>query len=275
MLYIIDELELHIHTSMQKDLLNAIIKLIPNDSQLWLATHSIGFLIALKEAHEGNYSIIHFDENIIKNGSTDEKKTLEPIDITRDNWQKILEVPLDDLANLVAPKKIVYCEGKKESKNGQEDGLDAEVYNTIFKDRLEVQFISSGGSTEAVNHANNIITLTIFNKALNAIKFYVLTDNLTLESEEGATNYLLSCEKDEHKKNENYNKLKNGETLKINENLLCIKLNRREIENYFFDPEIVKKFIKVNATESSSYYDNKLKELGIEDKDKRYKKIRI
>lgn len=45
-IFLIDEPELHIHTSIQRKLLIEINKLVGEDCQIWIATHSIGFLRA-------------------------------------------------------------------------------------------------------------------------------------------------------------------------------------------------------------------------------------
>ena len=47
--YCIDEPETHMHTALQSKLLSEMYNLIPNNSQLWLSTHSIGMLNAAKE----------------------------------------------------------------------------------------------------------------------------------------------------------------------------------------------------------------------------------
>jgi len=46
-IYIIDEPELHLNTSIQRSLLIEINKMVPSNCQIWIATHSIGFLRAL------------------------------------------------------------------------------------------------------------------------------------------------------------------------------------------------------------------------------------
>ena len=51
--FCIDEPELHLNTAVQRKLLVEIEKLIPEDCQLWVATHSIGFLRAVQEELSG------------------------------------------------------------------------------------------------------------------------------------------------------------------------------------------------------------------------------
>lgn len=59
-IFCIDEPELHLNTSIQKKLLIEIEKLIPDSCQLWIATHSIGFLRALQEELKDKTSILNF-----------------------------------------------------------------------------------------------------------------------------------------------------------------------------------------------------------------------
>lgn len=47
--FLMDEPELHINTSIQKKLLIEINKLVGENCQIWIATHSIGFMRALQE----------------------------------------------------------------------------------------------------------------------------------------------------------------------------------------------------------------------------------
>ncbi len=65
-IYIIDEPELHLNTGIQKNLLIEIEKIIPDNCQLWVATHSIGFLTALKENLNDKCSVIAFDGDYVE-----------------------------------------------------------------------------------------------------------------------------------------------------------------------------------------------------------------
>ncbi|MBC7456796.1 MAG: hypothetical protein H7235_00860, partial [Bdellovibrionaceae bacterium] len=64
-------------------------------------------------------------------------------------WKEMFEVALDDLSGLLSPKRIIFCEGKHEPKSGEEQGLDAVVFNNIFSAKYnDALFVSSGGNTE-------------------------------------------------------------------------------------------------------------------------------
>jgi len=63
-IFCIDEPEAHMHTRLQSALLEEIYNIIPDCSQLWLATHSLGMLKKAKELEEkkpGSVVFINFD----------------------------------------------------------------------------------------------------------------------------------------------------------------------------------------------------------------------
>jgi hypothetical protein len=146
-IYIIDEPELHLNTAIQRKLLIEINKMIPENCQIWIATHSIGFLRALQEELNDISQIIEFKE---ENQWASQEYTLTPIVKSRNNWRSIFATALDDLTGLVSPNRIVYCEGRAEPRaDGSERGFDAQVFNTIFGEKHpDTLFISSGGNTE-------------------------------------------------------------------------------------------------------------------------------
>ena len=89
--FIIDEPELHINTAIQKKLLVEINELVGEDCQIWVATHSIGFLRALQDDFRDNCQIVHF-----RPGSdfATSPCTLYPIERNRKNWLDIFETAL-------------------------------------------------------------------------------------------------------------------------------------------------------------------------------------
>lgn len=157
-IYIIDEPELHINTSIQRKLLIEINKLIEVNCQIWIATHSIGFIRALQEDFKDNSQIIEFTEDA---NWASEEYTLTPIKKSFLKWREIFGTALDDLVGLVSPKRIIYCEGKDiPGRNGKEKGFDAKVYNSIFSKKYhDTLFISSGGNTELDQRSQIAITI--------------------------------------------------------------------------------------------------------------------
>lgn len=236
--FCIDEPELHLNTAIQRKLLIEIEKLIPDNCQLWIATHSIGFLRALQDELRDKAQILDFSEKDYFTGI----KTIQPIKPTRQNWQRIFSTALEDLTGLIAPKRIIYCEGKdKPRSGGSEEGLDAQVYNNIFSEQYsDTLFVSSGGNTELDQRSD--IALAILRKAFSNIEILVLKDR-DLSSGKTATiedrkNY-LSNNKPNHR-----------------------VLERFEIENYLFDKEVLKKYCEsTSCSFDEAKYDEQIPDI--------------
>tara|TARA_R110002050_G_scaffold223810_1_gene359739 strand:- start:500 stop:2113 length:1614 start_codon:yes stop_codon:yes gene_type:complete len=222
--FIIDEPELHINTSIQRKLLIEINKLIGANCQIWLATHSIGFLRALQEDLKSECQIIQFDS---EKKWASEVQILEPIKKSIATWKSIFETALDDLTGLVSPKRLVYCEGKDNpGSNGLEKGFDAKVFNNIFGEKYhDTLFISSGGNTELDQRSQ--IALALLTKVFSDIEILVLKDR----------------------------DMASGKSTGEKERLLYLKnnpdnhrvLKRWEIENYLYDKEVLIKYCNLNS----------------------------
>ena len=222
--FIIDEPELHLNTSIQRKLLIEINKLIGPKCQLWVATHSIGFLRALQEELKDHCQIIYFDSD---RKWASEPQTLRPMNKTRYNWVKIFETALDDLSGLVSPKQIFYCEGKdKPAANGAERGLDAKVFNNIFSEQYhDTVFVSSGGNTELDQRSQ--IGISLLSKVFTDLKINVLKDR------DMASGKVTS---------------ENDRQVYLNTNLENHRvLKRWEIENYLYDKEVLLKYCSENS----------------------------
>lgn len=224
--YCIDEPELHLNTAIQRKLLLEIEKLIPDSCQLWVATHSIGFLRAIQEDLREKSQILDFSEKDYFEGTCE----IKPILTTRKNWQRIFQTALEDLTGLLSPKKIIYCEGRQEPAfTGDELGLDADVYNIIFsEDHYDTLFVSSGGGGEVEKNA--ALALKVLGKAFTDVELYLLRD------------------RDERTEDERNRFLTEDQAHRM--------LLRREIENYLFDKEILRKFCaSQSATFDEARYD--------------------
>ena len=223
-IYIIDEPELHLNTAIQRKLLVEINKMIPENCQIWVATHSIGFLRALQDELNEASQIIEFKED---NKWASQAYTLTPMVKSRNNWRNLFETALDDLTGLVSPKRIVYCEGRAEpTRTGGERGFDAAVFNSIFGEKYpDTLFISSGGNTELDQRSE--IAISILSKVFSDVEILVLKDRDMAsgkDTTEADRQMYLSNNPQNHR-----------------------VLNRFEIENYLYDKEVLKKYCEING----------------------------
>lgn len=221
--FLLDEPELHINTAIQKKLLLEINRLIGENCQLWVTTHSVGFLRALQEELKDECEIIQFQDDM---NLASAAYTLKPMKKNIANWREIFAVALDDLAHLVSPKQIIYCEGKdKPSANGKDLGFDAKLFNQIFSEKYhETLFVSAGGNTELDQRSE--IALSLMTKILPKIEILVLKDrdmSSGKQNDENDRQLYLKTNPDNHR-----------------------VLKRWEIENYLFDKEVLKKFCEEN-----------------------------
>ncbi len=143
----IDEPEVHMGLNAQSKLLGVLYELIPEKSQLWLGTHSIGILRASKKILEADPDKVVFLD--FSGHNFDQKVTIEPItNPDRNFWEKLHRSVLEDLSDLLAPEQIVICEGSH-----GDDGFDAECYNQIFSQEFSnTKFISAGGKRDLQNY---------------------------------------------------------------------------------------------------------------------------
>lgn len=148
-LWCIDEPEAHMGTRAQGRLLDELVRLVPEESQLFIASHSIGFMTrAVQMARDCPGSVAFLD---LGGHDFDHAVTLTPVEPNREFWRRTLDVALDDLADLVGPKQVVMCEGRPSRKSRNAD-FDAECYRTIFAQEFpDTDFLSVGNSHDASN----------------------------------------------------------------------------------------------------------------------------
>ena len=107
--FCIDEPEAHIHTKLQGPLLGQLYKLIPENSQLWIATHSIGMVRKAQDLwregkNNGKDSVVFLDfgrEDL----DFDNPETIKPTPPDTNFWERVYEVALGDLAELVITER--------------------------------------------------------------------------------------------------------------------------------------------------------------------------
>ncbi len=180
-IYCIDEPELHMHTRLQAKLLEQIFTLIPDDCQLWLATHSIGMARKAVELYQKNPQQVVFID--FHDQDFDKPVTLTPVEPNRIFWKKMFETALGDLAELTVPQYVVFCEGKRLEEGQRKPGFDSAVYRTIFSSRFpNVEFISLGGTSEIDQDAKK---LTLFlNQLAPSVKTWNIFDRDDRHEEE-------------------------------------------------------------------------------------------
>ena len=212
--YCIDEPELHMHTSLQAKLLEAMFDLIPENCQLWLSTHSIGMARKAAELHANNPGQVAFID--FHDQDFDHPVTLKPIQPERKFWQNMFQTALDDLAELVVPKHVVFCEGKRiaqeerKARKNKKPSFDAEVYQIIFGNKFpHVEFIPLGGTNEV--QANGETFDLLLSKLAPGIRCWKVLD------------------RDDRSEDE-INELRKKE---------IYVLQRRDLESYLWDDEII------------------------------------
>lgn len=210
--YCIDEPETHMHTALQAKLLAEMYNLINDQSQLWLATHSIGMLQQAKELenqHPGSVVFLDFS-----NIDFDEKTTIRPATIDRTIWNKFVELAFGDFAKLIAPERIVFCEGDVKGRKYKD--FDAQIYSKIFSSKYPTTSFVSIGSCLDIENPNNISVRIISQVIQNAeiIKF--------VDQDDKSVEEVAEC---------------NAKGIKV--------LNRRHIESYILDDEIITKLCNI------------------------------
>lgn len=128
----IDEMDLHLNTALQKTVLQEIVEhWIPDTSQLWTASHALGFIEYAQESDLA--ALIDLDAL-----DFDQPQVVAPSAKSRFDLVEIA-VPRESITRLFANRTIVICEGK-----------DHAWYNAACDDASRL-FIPPGGSDNAVS----------------------------------------------------------------------------------------------------------------------------
>ncbi len=166
--FCIDEPELHINPNVQGLVLETLYRLLPDNSQLCIATHSAGMLRKAFEIYRDHPDDVVFLD--FHDLDFDQPQEIKPARVDRSLWKRALAVALHDMADLIAPGTIVICEGRT---LGTPDPLkaefDARVYRTIFGTTFpDVEFVS-GGCCNDIVYDSMKLSATI-NRALPDVK---------------------------------------------------------------------------------------------------------
>ncbi|MFT4300146.1 MAG: AAA family ATPase [Desulfovibrio sp.] len=201
--YCVDEIETHIHTSIQGNLLKELLRILPAQSQLWVSTHSLGVVRAAQAHAAANSSeVALFDFSDL---NLDEQIVLEPSSLTAASWKKCLSLALDDMSGRIAPEYVVLCEGS--SSGTRRKDFDAFIYNKIFGREFPNILFVSGGNCHQVNGVADAVRNAL-QGILSSAKFISLADR------DGKTQQEVD------------DALRSG----------TITLGRRHLEAYLFDP---------------------------------------
>ena len=150
--FFIDEPEAHMSPGLQSSLLDELFHAIPENSQLWLATHSIGMMRRARDLAINNPGLIVFLD--FDGMNFDLPQTLLPIESNRPFWKRAMQIALDDLAGYVTPEQVVLCEGSR--LEGGKD-FDAECYNKIFETEFpQVIFLGAGNADDIQNDPRGV-----------------------------------------------------------------------------------------------------------------------
>ncbi len=143
----IDEPETHLSTRVQAAVLEEMLGLINDRSQLWIATHSIGMMRYAQRAWNEDPDAVAFLD--FQDIDFDQVAVVKPTHLDRAFWARTLDVALGDLASLIAPSRVVLCEGDPAAGNATRAEFDARCFRNIFEKSMpDTAFMSVGNSHE-------------------------------------------------------------------------------------------------------------------------------
>jgi hypothetical protein len=206
--YCIDEPETHMHTKLQGKVLRELFSLIPGQSQLLLATHSIGMLQEAQEIEKENPGTVVFLD--FGERDFDTEQVIRPTKIGKAIMDKFYELAFGDFAKLMLPKTVVFCEGDPNGEKRKD--FDKTIYSTIFADTHPETLFISGGSCNDIEN--------IEKKSGQIIE--TLLKN---------TQVIKIVDRDDRSPQEVASLIKMG--IKV--------LKMRNLESYMFDDEVIKK----------------------------------
>jgi AAA15 family ATPase/GTPase len=214
--FFIDEPDSHMHTKLQGKLIKEIFDVIPDNSQLWITTHSLGVIQSARDIDiKKNESVAIID---FSGWDFDSECNVRPVKIDRVMWEKFLSITLDNYAERIAPETIILCEG---DLNGvSRKNFDADIYNTIFgKEFPGLSFISGGSCTdlENKNHPGYLLLTNILKSKVRKL----------LDRDDRSTQQVTDL-------------IKQG----------FVVLKRRHMESYLFDDEVIKKLATCKKQEN-------------------------
>ena len=212
--FCIDEPESHMNARIQAGLLSVLYNLTPPECQLMLATHSIGMMRQARDIEAENPGSVVFLD--FEDCDFDKIQPIEPTKPDRTFWKKAYSVALGDLAALVAPERVVICEGQPmTSQPVGNHSHDAKCYECIFEDEFpETRFVSMGNDREIIGDKRGLAeALLSIVDGLEAVRLIDRDDRTE------------------------------GKIAELRKNGVRV-LSRRNLESYLFDDEVLKELAK-------------------------------
>ena len=207
-IYCIDEPEAHMHTKLQGKVLNELYTLIPQQSQLWVSTHSIGMLQEAKDIEAKNPGTVIFLDFDGRDFDNDE--IIKPSKINKAVLDKFYELAFGDFAKLMLPKRLVFCEGDPNGKTRKD--FDKTILTTIFMDNYPDTFFISAKSCDELENIETSLG-EIMTKLLSSTEIIKIIDR-------------------DDRSDTEVSEL-NRKNIKV--------LSRRNIESFLLDDEILRK----------------------------------
>ena len=208
--FCIDEPEAHMNARLQAELLSVLYDLIPKNCQLILATHSIGMMRRARDiAAKNPGSVVFLD---FEDLDFDQTQVIEPTKPDRKFWKKAYNVALDDLAALVAPERVVICEGEPlTSQPVNNHSHDAKCYEAIFENEFpETRFVSMGSDRQILRDKRGLAeALRLLIGGLEVVRL--------IDRDDRTDSTISELRKDDVR-----------------------VLSRRNLESYLFDDEVLK-----------------------------------
>lgn len=142
----IDEPEAHTNPLVQGQLIDALLELMGMEGQLWLATHSVGMLRRAREIADQE-PVVFLD---FAGRDFDLSQAMAPVALSRVFWRDTLAASLGDVAQLVAPSRLVLCEGQPGP--GKRAEFDARCLRAVFSDHdPDAEFIAVGNDRQVID----------------------------------------------------------------------------------------------------------------------------
>ena len=230
--FCIDEPEAHMHTRLQSKVLRELYNLTPDNSQLWVSTHSIGMLKEAEDIEEENPRTVVFLD--FDNRDFDLAEVIQPTQISRAIWERFFDLAFADFSKLISPQKIVFCEGASQGRKYKD--FDSLIYGKILGKKYHgATFVSVGSCSEIEDIENQSVKIvSSILKSSEIIKFVDRDDKSDVE-----VNELLA------------------KGIKTS--------SRRHIECYLLDNEIIRKLCSISGKEELAEQCLQAKSLAIQE----------